>query len=315
MSPGARALLTLLALAPLGATGAPPRRVLLVTARCPDAEMERLAGLLGAELRPGGIAEVRWRPGPALKALTAEGEPGADETWLGVTCTAPALESARIAARPPEAQEHTERDVALVDVPESERPRMLSLALAELLRGGSAPAPARPRVPDARPEWATAAGARVRRFLDTDTLLVGAEAGIAWRRLRLGAAVGRGSVTTTPGRIDLRVLTGMAGLVLLRAEGSRLGAELGVRLEMGMAQAQGQASSAQPTNLARTASLLHLDPGLFSTARLRLAGPAWLQVGLEAGHAWSLVATVDGKEVASTAGFWLGGSATVRVTY
>ncbi len=313
MSPGARALLSALALVSLGAAGAPPEHVVLVTAHCPDGEMERLAGLLGAELRHGGIVDVRWQRGRDGTGQEAEPIPG--ETRLGVTCTAPALEAARIVALAPGAEAPSERDVALTDVPESERPRMLSLALAELLRAGVPAAPASPRVPDATREWAIATGARVRRYFGPDTLLVGAEAIVAWRRLRLGAAAGLGSVITPPGRIDLRVVTGTVGLVLLQAEGSRLGAELGVRLELGMAQAQGQPSSDRPGALTRTASLLHVDPGLLGTARLRLAGPAWLQVGLEAGHAWSLVTTVDGRSVATTAGVWLGGSAAVRVAY
>lgn len=317
-------VLTALAVASRAANAAPPSRVLLVTERCPEAEMARLAGLLGAELRPGGVGEVRW-----LRA--EEGSPNllADEARLEVTCEAPALATAHLVARRPGAGRRTERDLALADVPEPERPRLLSLALAELLREGPRHRPplipvdgVAPEPPD--PDSLTAvaakrggvvAGPRVRQFFGPGTRLVGAEAELAWRALRLGASAGFGTTRTEQGRIQLRVMAGHAGLALLRAEGGRLGVEAGPRLEVGEVRVAGQASDAGPTVRGRTESRPHVAPGLFASARLRLVGPAWLQVGVAAGHAWGLVANVDGQAAASTAGTWVGGSAAVRLAY
>jgi hypothetical protein len=316
-------VLTSLSGASLTASPAPPSRVLLVTERCPEAEMARLAGLLGAELRTGGVGEVRW-----LRA--EEGSPTlpADEARLEVTCEAPALETAHLVARRPGAARRTERDLALVDVPEPERPRVLSLALAELLRegprhrpplipvDGAAPAPPDPdSLTAAAKRGGVVAGPRVRQFLGPGTRLLGVEAELAWRALRLGASAGFGSTATGQGRIDLRVVAGHAGLALLRAEGLRLGLEVGARLEVGEVRVAGQASDARPTVLERAASRPHVAPGLFASARLRLAGPAWLQVGVASGYAWGLVANVDGNTAASTAGTWVGGSAAVRLAW
>lgn len=321
----ATVLAVTLALVSPDVRGATPSRVLLVTARCPEAEMERLAGLLGAQLRPGGIQEVRWLR--ETEGPPTAGRP-ADEARLEVTCEAPALATAHLVARSP-GTGRTERALSLVDVPEAERPRMLSLALAELMRTGprhraplvpveapvlEAPAPAT-RSEVAGTRGGLFAGARVRQFFGPDTRLVGAEATFAWRALRLGASAGFASATTTQGRIDVRVVAGHAGLALLRTEGDRVAAEAGLLLEGGVARARGQAAAASPAVSAREVSRPHVAPGLFGGARLRLAGPAWLQVGLTAGHAWGLVANVDGAPAASTAGPWLGGSAAVRWSY
>jgi hypothetical protein len=303
MSRGARALAACLLL-PLAASAA-PTRVLLVTAHCPEAEMARLTGLLATELRRGGAHEVLWTPEPPASSR--------EEARLEVTCTAPALEAAHLAALPPDGGSRLERTVSLLDVPEAERPRGLSLALAELLHASAFSRP--PVEPAPERNTAAAGGARLRQFFGPGTRLVGAEAVLGWRALRLGAGVVSGTARTSLGRVDVRLVSGSAGLALLRVEGGRLGAEAGLRLEVGEARAVGVVAAGAQEATWRTASRLHLAPGVFGGARLRLAGPAWLQVAVEAGHAWGLVAAVERESVASTAGPWVGGSAALRLAW
>ncbi len=304
MSRAALALAATCLLLPLAASAA-PSRVLLVTAGCPEPEMARLAGLLAAELRHGGTHEVLWAPRPPA--------PSPEEARLEVTCTAPALEAAHLAVLPPGERTRTERSLSLLDVPEAQRPRGLSLALVELLHSSALPRP--PVETPTRRSTAVTAGARLRHFFGPETRLVGAEALVSWRALRLGAGAVFGAASTSLGRVDVRLVSGSAGLALLRVEGGRLGAEAGLRLEVGEARAAGVVTARAQEATWRTASRVHLAPGVFGGARLRLAGPAWVQVAVEAGHAWGLVAAVEGEEVASTAGPWVGGAAALRLDW
>jgi hypothetical protein len=286
----------------------PPRIQVHTSSPCalPPVDVQSFLGLLDIELGDDGavMATMEDDTLPYVDVDLGACEPGAREV--------------KVAAGNPATKKSVRRTVAIADTPAAARPRLLALAVVELLRASwpelarsdspkVEPAPTAPAVRPAetpappteapRPE---ASPSRVSLWLAfdgrwsvgigqpttaVDGARVGASIALPRRALRLIADAGAGYAHGSDplGNIDLVVVSGALGLAGDLAIGSAH-LELGVVIEPGAAWGSGRASSAKDHGSAV------LDFVLVTSALATLRAPVKDRVSL-------LVTTIAGPVV------------------
>jgi hypothetical protein len=142
------------------------------------------------------------------------------------------------------------------------------------------------------------------RFFDLGNLAWGGQVQGEYGRWSLGAQWLAGSASTSRGDVALRLLTGTLGLTALELSSERFEFQSGLRLTAGRASVNGTPQGTQTSGAQGAAPYVGAT---LSTGVRWWFSRAWAcALEAEAGYASGLIATVDGRETASLAG-WLGG--------
>ncbi len=142
------------------------------------------------------------------------------------------------------------------------------------------------------------------RFLELGNLTWGGQVQGEYGRWSLGAQVLAGSASTSRGAVALRLVTGTLGLTALDLTSEHFELRSGLRLAAGRASVNGTPQGAQISGAQGAAP--YLGATLSMAARWWFSRTWACSLEAEAGYASGLIATVDGRQAASLAG-WLGG--------
>ncbi|HEX8697265.1 MAG TPA: hypothetical protein VF815_00375 [Myxococcaceae bacterium] len=142
------------------------------------------------------------------------------------------------------------------------------------------------------------------RFFDLGNLAWGGQVQGEYGRWALGAQLLAGSASTSQGKVALRLVTGTLGLTALELSSERFELRSGLRLTAGRASVNGTPRGTQ--NSGAQGAAPYFGATLSAGTRWWFSRAWACSVEAEAGYASGLIATVNGRETASLAG-WLGG--------
>jgi hypothetical protein len=142
------------------------------------------------------------------------------------------------------------------------------------------------------------------RFLDLGNMAWGGQVQGEYGRWSLGGQFLAGSASTSRGEIALRLVTGTLGFTALDLSSEHFGFRGGIRLSAGRASVNGDPRGTSISGAQGAAP--YLGATLSAGARWWFSRAWACSLEAEAGYASGLIATVDGRQTASLAG-WLGG--------